>query len=140
MWHEINGYTADSRNASCSMCGTAQRTIHRKEPERVFTTAIEIYMEGTVDLCEGCLAEGAALLGFVHPDVVDELKADLASYQAELHQARDEVEELTQQNAAFERVISQVQKSAPKPKNTSTHKDLRPQVPTRTTSKARGGG
>ena len=117
-WHEIHDYTRTTRNAVCSMCGTARRTLNRPIPERVFTTGIYIDMEGTFDICEGCLLEGVQCVGGLTPDQADTL-------EAELQAAKDNLKEVEQELERASTALDALTSAFPdlKPRSRSSKKD-----------------
>ena len=115
-WHRINGYTRDTRNAACSMCGTSQRTLNRTQPEAVYTTGIEIFMEGTIDICHSCLIEGAVLAGCLTDVQTEQLQNDLAEAHAEIEALRSSLKDQGEVEEALHKLSAHLNPAGARPK------------------------
>jgi len=105
-WHQINGYTPTTRNQVCSICGTRQRTDHRESPEPVYTTGVFIEYEGTFDMCEGCLVEGAVLVGCLTPAAAEGLRAEAAAATAAAASAAADLKDAQELIEGFRKVLA----------------------------------
>jgi len=63
-WVKVNGYTANTLNGGCLLCGNGdvRETANGLEP--ILSTGFETF-EGTPEICATCIGEAATMIGFV---------------------------------------------------------------------------
>lgn len=80
-------------DGKCSFCGHHPRKAPDGTRDRTFRTNLHVHMEGPVEVCEHCLKDAAAVLGWVNPVEYERVQAEAADHWADLQEALDTIQD-----------------------------------------------
>ena len=91
-----NDYSTSARGDACSVCGMHQRPVDFTDPngekELVVDLGVEIFTEGTFEVCEACMREVGSLLGMMEAGRAEGLSIENTALRSRATKAEKELE------------------------------------------------